>query len=257
MNKKIDIIVEARMSSKRLPHKVMLKVMGRPLLDLMIERLKKINFVNDIIIATTTNKDDDEIVNLAKNNKILFFRGSENDVLKRVVLAAKKNKTDVIVQITGDSPLVDKKITENLINFFIENQDKYDFVSNDAGYYNREFKKTFSLGLSAKVFSSSLLYKIEKITDNKIDREHIVNYILKNNEKYRIHNYEADNKYFRPDLRFTLDYLEDYKVIKLIYENLYVKNIDFSATDIFNFLDKNPSIKKINSHCIQKEYKYS
>tara|TARA_Y100000294_G_C8550843_1_gene335221 strand:- start:119 stop:892 length:774 start_codon:yes stop_codon:yes gene_type:complete len=256
MTKKIDIIVEARMYSKRLPRKVILKVMGRPLLDLMIERLKKINFINDIIIATTTNKEDDEIVNLAKNNKILFFRGSESDVLKRVVSAVKKYKTDIIVQITGDSPLVDKKITENLINFFITNQNKYDFVSNDAGYYNVTFKKTFSLGLSTKVFSSSLLYKIERIANNKIDREHIVNYILKNNNKYKIYNYEANDEYFRPDLRFTLDYLEDYKVIKLIYENLYVKNVNFSAIDIINFLDKNPDIKKINSHCIQKEYKY-
>ena len=79
MKKKIDIIVEARLSSKRLPQKVMLKVLERPLLDLMIERLKKINFVENIIIATTTNKIDDEIVNLANNSGVKFFRGSEKD----------------------------------------------------------------------------------------------------------------------------------------------------------------------------------
>ena len=254
--KKIDIIVEARLSSKRLPHKVMLKAIGRPLLDLMIERLKKINFVDNIIIATTTNKEDDEIVNLAQNNGVIFFRGSENDVLGRVACAAKENKSDVIVQITGDNPLVDKKITEDLIKFYIANQDKYDFASNDCGCVNSRFKKTFSLGLSTKVFSSSLLFKIEKITNHPIDREHVVNYIIKNYKKYRIYDFKAKDEYFRPDLRFTLDYLEDYKVIKLIYENLYIKNQNFSAINIFNFLDANPNIKKMNSHCVQKEYEY-
>ena len=257
MKKKIDIIVEARLSSKRLPQKVMLKVLERPLLDLMIERLKKINFVENIIVATTTNKNDDEIANLANNSGVKFFRGSENDVLGRVVGAAKENKTDIIVQITGDNPLVDKEITENIIKFYIKNQDKYDFVSNDVGIYNDAFRQEFPMGLNTKVFTSSLLFDIEKITNNPVDREHVPNYILKNCNKYRVHNFKAENKYCRPDLRFTLDYLEDYKVIKLIYKNLYEKNKNFSAIDIFNFLDKNPDIKKTNSHRKQQKYNYS
>ena len=257
MKKKIDIIVEARLSSKRLPKKVLLKVLERPLLDLMIERLKKINFVEDIIVATTTNKNDDEIINLAKNSGVKFFRGSENDVLGRVVGAAKENKTDIIVQITGDNPLIDKEVSENIIKYYIANQDKYDFVSNDIGIYNDTFKQEFPMGLNTKVFSFSLLRDIEKITNNPVDREHVPNYILKNYNKYRIKNFKAENKYCRPDLRFTLDYLEDFKVIKSIYENLYKKNKNFTATDIFNFLDKNPDIKKINSHRKQQKYNYS
>tara|TARA_Y100000590_G_C15723527_1_gene1014362 strand:+ start:1047 stop:1823 length:777 start_codon:yes stop_codon:yes gene_type:complete len=257
MKKKIDIVVEARLSSKRLPKKVMLKVLERPLLDLMIERLKKINFVESIIIATTTNKIDDEIVNLANNSGVKFFRGSENDVLGRVVGAAKENNTDIIVQITGDNPLVDKETVENIIKFYTSNQDKYDFVSNDVGIYNDVFKQEFPMGLNTKVFASSLLFDVEKITTNIVDREHVPNYILKNYNKYRVHNFKAENKYCRPDLRFTLDYQEDYEVIKLIYENLYEKNKNFSAVDIFDFLDKNPDIKKINSHRKQQKYNYS
>jgi len=257
MKKKIDIIVEARLSSKRLPKKVLLKVLERPLLDLMIERLKKISFAEDIIVATTTNKNDDEIANLAKNSGVKFFRGSENDVLGRVVGAAKENKTDIIVQITGDNPLVDKEVVENIIKYYTTNQDKYDFVSNDVGIYNDTFKQEFPMGLNTKVFSSSLLSDIEKITNNPVDREHVPNYILKNYNKYRVKNFKAENKYCRPDLRFTLDYLEDFKVIKSIYENLYKKNKNFTAIDIFNFLDKNPKIKKINSHRKQQKYNYS
>jgi len=256
MKKKIDIIVEARLSSKRLPKKLMFKVLKRPLLDLMIERLKKINFVENIIIATTINKEDDEIVSLANKSGVKNFRGSENDVLGRVVGAANENKTDIIVQITGDNPLIDKEISENIIKFYISNQDKYDFVSNDVGIYSGAFKQEFPMGLNTKVFSSSLLFKVEKITNNPVDREHVVNYILKNYNKYKIYAFKGESKYCRPDLRFTLDYLEDYKVIKLIYENLYEKNNNFSAIDIFNFLDKNPNIKNINSHCTQQKYNY-
>jgi spore coat polysaccharide biosynthesis protein SpsF len=254
--KKVDIIVEARLASKRLPKKVMLKALNRPLLDLMIERLKQINFVKSIIIATTTNKEDDEIANLASKNGVKFFRGSEKDVLGRVARAVKENMTDIVVQITGDNPLVDKKVIENMIEFYISNQNKYDFISNDIGVYNTEFKQEFPLGLCAKVFDSSLLYEIEEITNNPIDREHVVNYILKNHKKYKIYNFKAEKKYCRPDLRFTLDYLEDYKLIKSIYENLYEKNNNFSAIDIFEFLDKNPNIKKLNSHCKQQTYNY-
>jgi len=254
--KKVDIIVEARLSSKRLPKKVMLKVLNRPLLALMIERLKQINFVKNIIIATTTNKEDDAIANLAINSRVKFFRGSENDVLGRVAHAVTENMTDIVVQITGDTPLVDKKITESIIEFYISNQNKYDFVSNDVGVYNKAFKQEFPLGLSTKVFDSSLLLEIEKTTNNPIDREHVVNYILKNHKKYKIYNFKAEKKYCRPDLRLTLDYLEDYKLIKSIYENLYKKNNNFSAIDIFNFLDKNPNIKKLNSRCKQQKYNY-
>lgn len=252
--KNIDIIVEVRSSSKRLPNKGMLKVLGRPLLDLMIERLKKIKLIKNIIIATTKNKVDDKIIKLAKKNKIKYFRGEENDVLKRVVKCVSKNKTDIIVQITGDNPLVDMHITEKMIKFFIKNSKKYDIVLNDCGYVIKKFKKYFSLGLNTKVFSSSLLFEIEKKTKDPIEREHVILHVLKNHKKYRIHNFKLNKKYHRPDLRFTMDYIEDYKVIKLIYENLYSKNKNFSALDIFDFLDRNPNIKKINSVCIQKNY---
>ena len=118
MKKKIDIIVEARLSSKRLPRKVMLKAIGRPLLDLMIERLKKINFVDNIIIATTTNKEDDEIVNLAQNNGVIFFRGSENDVLGRVACAAKEM---ICLFDAPDRAVIQNKIPllPSFFNFFI------------------------------------------------------------------------------------------------------------------------------------------
>ena len=210
-----------------------------------------LNFVKDIIIATTTNKIDDEIVNLANNSGVKFFRGSESDVLGRVVGAAKENKTDIIVQITGDNPLVHKEIVENIIKFYTANQDKYDFVSNDAGIYNDAFKQEFPMGLNTKVFASSLLFDVEKITTNLVDREHVVNYILKNCNKYRVHNFKAENRYCRPDLRFTLDYPEDYEFLKRIFNELYIPNNVFSLFEIIKLLKTKPELMSINRHCMK------
>ena len=250
--KSVIAIIPARSGSKRLPKKNILPLSGKPLIAWTIQAALSSNYIDKCIVST----ESDEIANLATNSGVKFFRGSEKDVLGRVARAVTENMTDIVVQITGDTPLVDKKVTENIIEFYMSNQNKYDFVSNDMGVYNKTFKQEFPLGLSTKVFDSSLLLKIEKITNNPIDREHVVNYILKNHKKYRIYNFKAEKKYCRPDLRFTLDYLEDYKLIKSIYENLYEKNNNFSAIDIFNFLDKNPSIKKLNSHCKQQKYNY-
>ena len=252
----INIIVEARTNSKRLPGKVLLKVLEKPLLELMIERLKRINIIDNIIIATTTNKEDDKIEKLAKKNKVLCFRGSEDDVLGRVLEAAKQFNTDIIVQITGDNPLIDKEISENIIKFFIKNKNKYDFVSNDIGIYNNKYKINCLIGFSTKVYKTSLLIEVNQLTKNPLDREVVSNFILKNINKYKVYNFVSEKKFCRPDLRLTLDYKEDYLVIKSIYEALYSINPNFSALEIINFLDTHQEIKNINEFCVQNKYEY-
>lgn len=253
---KIDIIVEARTSSKRLPRKVLKKVFKKTLLELMIERLKRIKFAKDIIIATTELKIDDNIVAIARKLNIKYFRGSTNDVLGRVLSAAIKFKTDVIVEITGDTPLVDPEISDLIIKFFLDNHHKFDYVSNDLGIHNKKYKMTSSLGLSTKVFFTKLLKRINLKTSNLIDREHVANYIVKNDNKFRLYNYKVNKILSRPDLRFTLDYKEDLLVIKKIYQEFYNTKPFFNTYDIINFLDKNPGIKNLNKKCHQLLYNY-
>lgn len=253
---KIDVIVEVRTNSKRLPGKVLKKICKKTILELMIERLKRIKFAKDIIVATTELKTDDKIVAIARKLNIKFFRGSTNDVLGRVLSAAKKFKTDIIVEITGDTPLVDPDISDSIIKFFLDNSHKFDYVSNDLGIHNKKYKMTSSLGLSTKVFFTKLLSEINLKTSNSMDREHVANYIVKNNKKYRLHNYKVNKKVSRPDLRFTLDYKEDLLVIKKIYQEFYFAKPCFSTHDIINFLDKNPYIKNLNKKCVQLTYNY-
>jgi spore coat polysaccharide biosynthesis protein SpsF len=253
---KIDIIVEARTKSKRLPGKVLKKVCQKTLLELMIERLKRINFARDIILATTESKADDKIIALARKLDVKFFRGSANDVLGRVLSAAKKFKTDIIVEITGDTPLVDPEISDLIIKFFLDNQHKFDYVSNDLGIHNKKYKMTSPLGLSTKIFSTKLLSEINLKTLNPTDREHVANYIVKNPKKFKLYNYKVNKVVSRPDLRFTLDYKADLLVIKKIYQEFYYTKPFFNSYDIIKFLDKNPKIKNINKECVQLSHAY-
>jgi len=254
---KIDVIVEARMTSSRLPGKILLTACGIPLLQLMIERLKRIDLVNDIIVATTTNKSDDVIVSLCGQLDINCFRGDENDVLGRVVQAAQQYKTDIIVEITSDNPLIDPHLCNDIIKKYLELDPNIDFVSNDVGCYRDDVKVTFPLGLcNTKVFRRTLLEKVAKTTSNAVDREHVVNNIVNNPGKYSLFNVNAQKKYNRSDIRLTLDYPEDYEVIKSVFEALYPLNPDFTADDIVSYLDENKKIKSLNKNCVQQKYKY-
>lgn len=257
LNYKIDVIVEARMSSTRLPGKILLTACGLPLLQLMIERLKRINLVNDVIVATTVNKSDNVIVSLCKNLGVSIFRGSEDDVLGRVLKASQQYQTDIIVEITSDNPLIDPNLCNQIIRKYLELEPDIDFVSNDIGCYRDDVKITFPLGLcNTKVFKRTLLEKVEKSTSNLLDREHVVNYIVNNPDKYALFNYIAPKKYDRSDIRLTLDYPEDYKVIKNVFEALYPINSNFTAEDIIIYLDQNKKIKSINENCVQQKYIY-
>ena len=247
-NLQTDIIVEARMTSSRLPGKVLLHVVDKPLLQLMIERLNRIKEVDNIIIATTVNETDDCIEQLAHDLGVLCYRGSEEDVLGRVVEAAQYFSTDTIVEITGDDPLVDPEICSKILKMFKSNENNYDIVAND-------FEKTFPIGLTARAFKRTLLEKVEKITKDPTNREHVESYFYQNVEKFRFYNIEAMGKLRRPDIRLTLDTKEDYQVIRSVYEALYMKKTNFTAEDVISFLDLNPAIRDLNSNISQKPFK--
>jgi spore coat polysaccharide biosynthesis protein SpsF len=251
---KIDIIVEARMDSTRLPGKVLLPIVGKPVLGLMVERLKRVSNISEIIIATTTKEVDNKIVELAHDNGVRCYRGSESDVLGRVLESAIYFDTDVIVEVTGDNPLSDPILIESMIDKFIKLGDSVDFISNDVGCYNNSVKIEFPLGLNVKIFKTSVLSEVESKAKSPVDREHVVNYILKNMDKYRVYNYKPQGFYCRPDLRFTMDYKEDYILIKEVYKALYNFNNNFTSCEIIDFLDANPIIKNGNIDCVQNRY---
>ena len=254
--RKVDIIVEARMRSTRLPGKVLLPAAGKPLLELMLERLRRIPGVTDIIIATTHDRSNQVILDLAESMGIPVFRGDEDDVLKRVLDTARAYRTDVIVEITGDNPLIDPEISHQVISEFLKRGDAVDYVSNDVGHHRLDWELSFPVGFSTKVFSTRKLAEVAERTHHAVDREHVVNFLVKNAERERIVNVTAQGIYRRPEIRLTLDTPEDYRVIKGVFESLYPGNPRFDARDIIEFLDANPALRDWNRHVVQQRYDY-
>lgn len=243
-------ILQARMSSSRLVNKVLKKVRDKELLLYEIERLKKSKNINDLIIATSEDKSDDELITFAKKNGIKFFRGSLDDVLSRYYNCAKEYKQrynikDInIVRVTGDCPLIDPYVIDEVISSF--KMSSFDYVSNTL-------KPTFPDGMDIEICTFSSLEKANNNATFKSDREHVTLYI-KNSNEFTKFNYEAENDFSH--LRMTVDELKDFELIKIIIENLYEINPCFSYLDVISVMSKNPELFYINSDIKRDEGLY-
>lgn len=234
-NVKICATIEARMTSSRLPGKVLMKYCEKPNLQHIIERLKRSKYLDEVVVATTVNKEDDPIVELCKEIGCKYYRGSENDVLLRVLETAKSVDAEIIVEITGDCPVIDWRHVDKLLEkFFLR---KYDYASNTI-------ERTFPRGFDIDIFPVAVLEEVNVITKSPIDHEHVSLYIYTHPEKYRLLNWEADEEMKHPEFEITLDTKEDYEFIKVIYENLYPLNNDFSGRDVVEFLINNLHLQK-------------
>lgn len=241
---KVVCIIQARMGSSRLPGKVMKKICGKSVLQHDIERIRLVENIDDIVIATTNKSIDDEIVEEAKRLNIKYFRGEEQDVLSRYYNSAKESKSDIIVRITSDCPLIDFDVTKDTINLLLYNMDKYDYVSNTL-------ERSFPRGLDTEVFKWSVLEDINYKAINKNDREHVTKYIYENPDIYRLGSYT--NKIDLSKYRWTLDTEEDFKLISIIYEELYYKNENFKMNDILNLMESKTTLVEINKNITQKQ----
>ncbi len=234
LSMKIICIVQARMTSSRLPGKVMLDVRGMPVIRRILNSLEKCSLINKIIVVTTINNQDDILVDYLRENNYEYFRGSENDVLDRIFKATEKHNPDFVVRITADCPLVDPKIVDNVIEIAIKR---------DLDYVSNTLKRTFPDGYDVEVVKFSILKKIKSITKNEKDREHVTLYITNNKEKFNVFNFEDGQ--IHPDWRVTLDNLEDYELIKKIYDS-FPKNEIIYYEDVKKLFSTKPELIKIN-----------
>ena len=241
IKKKIGITIEARMSSSRLPGKTMKPLLGRPMLARMVERLKMVKLADVIVVATTNLTDDAPIVDLAKEMGIGYYQGSSEDVLDRVLQAAKKYKIDIIVETCGDCPVIDPGIIEMEIQTFLEN---------DVDYVGCHLVKTFPLGLDAKLFTTKTLEEVADITNDPPDRENVSLYIYEHPEKYKLLNIEAKGRQRRTDLRLVVDYKEDFDLIESIYKELYDNKQHFNYDDMLDLFERRPDLTKINKDVV-------
>lgn len=241
---KKDVIIQARMGSTRLPGKVLKDLSGKPVLWHVVERVKKSQLIDEVIIATTLCEKDDEIVKFCEENKIKYYRGSEENVLKRYYDAASFYNSDIIIRVTSDCPLIDPEVIDEILAFYLGNS--YDLVTNAGSDLT---KRTYPRGLDTEIFSYNILKEAYKNAINKHETEHVTPYIYKNG--YNIFYYKNRVDYSK--YRLTLDTTEDYALIKKIYDSLYSGVHVFFLKEIVEFLENNPNIAGINKMNIQKD----
>ncbi|SHN67083.1 spore coat polysaccharide biosynthesis protein SpsF [Paenibacillus sp. ov031] len=239
---KTVVIIQARMGSTRLPGKVMKKLFGKTILQHVTDRISSIGDINEIVIATTESSLDDIIVDEAKAIGINVFRGSENDVLDRYYRAALTCKAETIIRITSDCPLIDSNIVSSMISQF--NNKDYDYVSNTIN-------RTFPRGLDAEIFSIQALEEAFLNASSPSFREHVTPYIYNNKTEFKIYDYLNDIDYSK--YRWTLDTVEDWKLIESIYCYLYESKQIYDWKNIISLMECKPELHKINCHIEQKK----
>jgi len=226
------------MGSSRLPGKVMLDLCGKPVLYRLWERVKRSRLIHDIVIATTDQAQDNVIDTLARTCGIHVFRGSENDVLLRVLESHRWMKSNIIVRLCGDCPFTDPALIDTMVHRFMKGD--VDIVTNSV-------VRTFPYGLDVQVFSFDTLLDVAQRTNDLSDREHVSAYIYNHPEIYRVYNYENNEKDWNPEWRWVLDYPEDYRFIKAIYERLLPQSSHFDSKAIVALLHKEPELLTINN----------
>jgi len=236
----IVTVIQARMGSLRLQGKVMLPLAGKPLILRMYERVSYSKYAGKIIVAITEEQVDNDLFKLCKQNNIDTFRGNTIDLLDRHYQAAKQYETDTVVKIPSDCPLIDPEIIDKVILYYINNRDKYDFVSN-------LHPPSYPDGNDVEIMSFKTIENAWINAKKDFEREHTTPYLWENSDKFRIGNVVWDiGLDYSMTHRFTIDYKEDYEFIKRVYDELYEKKNKFSLNDILALLEKKPEIKKIN-----------
>lgn len=242
---KTVIIVQARMTSTRLPGKVLKKVLGKSLLEYQVERLRRVKYADEIVIATTINETDQPIVDLCRHLSVPCFRGSEQDVLARYHGAAREHQAETTVRITSDCPLIDPQVIDRVIQFYLEHRPAYDYVSNSL-------ERTYPRGMDTEVFSIKALNEAFAEATEQSDREHVTPFIHRQPDRYQLANVaHTENQSHH---RWTVDTPEDFELVKNIINALYPANPLFNLQDCLNLLQKHPEWEKINVHVQQKVY---
>jgi spore coat polysaccharide biosynthesis protein SpsF len=234
---KTAAIIPVRMASNRLPGKALVPINSKPVLGHLIDRLRTCKSLDEVIVATSLNREDQAILDYCQNSNVICFRGSEDDVLGRLVLALENSKVDIGVLTFGDGPLIDPVLIDSFVEIFLQDG-SLDFLSNDL-------KTTYPPGMEVEIFKTAALVDSNARNTNSNSREHGTLYIRQHPEIYKSKNIEASLEHYRPDLELELDTIEDLQVIKAIF-NHFSDRPNFGLDDVIKFMDENPNLSKIN-----------
>jgi spore coat polysaccharide biosynthesis protein SpsF len=222
------IFIQARTGSRRLPKKVLKKISKNSLIEWVLKRIKKTKKIKKIVLVTSTNKKDNILEKITKKNKVLIYRGKNNDVLDRFYQGAKKFKANIIIRICADNPFVDATQIDRLFNKFVNSQ--YDYAFNHQSKLNSQYAD----GFGAEIFNFDVLKKLKKLKLNKDQKEHVTKYIWDNFKKFKVLAIKPPKKLAYPFLKFDIDTLSDYKIINSLVRK-YKISIKTSAAKIIQY----------------------
>jgi len=236
MTTKILAILQARMSSTRLPGKVMKPILGEPMLARQIERIRRAKTIDRLVVATSTDRSDDTIADLCARLGVDCFRGSLADVLDRFCKAAERYAPEQVVRLTGDCPLADPAVIDDVARFHLAGG--YDYSSNTL-------HPTFPDGLDVEIFRYVCLVEAGREAASPFEREHVTPFLHRQPGRYQLGDFRRS-----PDLsalRWTVDNAEDFELVCCIYAALYSPNPNFALDDIRALFENNPGLAKINA----------
>jgi len=240
---KIVATIEARMTSSRLPGKVLLPALGKPMLHHLIARLRRVPSLDGIVLATTVNPTDEPLQAFAESESIACYRGSEDDVMGRVIGAAEHGDADVVVEITGDCPIIDPDIVEQAIRTF---------VANEAAYVGNAHVRSYPDGMDVQVFRLDTLKQSAEQTRDPLDREHVTLHIRNHPDLFSHLHMVAPPSLHWLELGLTLDEESDYQLLKRIIEHFGEDRAGFGCGEVISLLRNRPDLVAINRSVSRK-----
>lgn len=238
MSTRIIGLVQARTNSSRLPKKVLAQIEGKPLVWHIINRLKQVQKITDVVISTTNNDADKQLCSFAESENIPYYAGSEDDILDRLYQTGKKFNATILIKVNGDCPLVDPTVIDRGLEMYLEAKKTPDLVVNSM-------KNTFPDGMQFGIFNFQTLCKLWSEIQDKFWREFIYMYMTENSDKFEIINVENDRNL--SNLRWVVDYPEDLEFVRQVYGNLYNQNPNFVTADVMSLLEQKQDLVQINA----------
>lgn len=238
----IVAVLQARVSSSRMPGKVLAPILGMPMLARQIERVRRCSRIDRLVVATSTRADDDPILDLCAAASTPVYRGSLDDVLDRVYRAAQRLGPSHVVRLTGDCPLADWVVIDRTIDLCVEGC--FDYASNTL-------RPTFPDGLDVEVMRFAALARAWHEAELPSEREHVTPFIHRRPEMFRLGSLEQQPD--RSALRWTVDEPEDYRFVNDVYEALYPADPAFTTQDIFALLEARGDLSELNRHIGRNE----
>mgnify|MGYP003977178153 CR=1 FL=1 len=241
----VSVLIAARMGSSRFPGKTLEDLCGKPMIEQMLDRINESKLIQQVILATTINPEDDALEEWANKMGILCYRGSSNDVLGRLKGAVDKFNLDTIVELLGDNPLVHSDIIDASIEKYKKGNFDYLATITDEYKLAKKSLKRFPIGVRVQVFSAKTIVKCENLAKSELYREHATSFIADNPQIFNTGFLEAAGKFSqcnRPKLTFAVNHRDNLDMIRVIYENCYENNTNFSLDSAIEVLDLNPDL---------------